>query len=217
MTNNHSRSISDAYRKLDLTAKIILGVAGLSVTVMLGIWQWRLGQVQQELTRQQVVLQTLTMVKGYLEVVDQEGPQGERARALITIAATELSNEYQSPILAKMASSLLENFDSRGGREVLQINEATEAPIHEAQWFTVVASFSVKHLENARASLKEISALQNEFPVEIYKTRISNHFAVTIGGARSKADARILAYLARDRGWSEEAYPQIDRGWEKIE
>ena len=53
------------------------------------------------------------------------------------------------------------------------------------------------------------------FEFEIYKTKISQLYAVTIGGETTKADALKRASLAREKGWVSDAFAQRNKGWER--
>jgi len=204
--------------RLDLILQLFLGLVGTVIAVLLGYGQIQLGKLQNNLAKQQIVLQTLTIVSDYLPLVDEKGQNGERARAIIKTAATHLSNEYDSPILAELANSLLEESEiPQTDQAVFQIAEATAPPTSKENWFTVVASFTENQLENAQIKVKEIAGIQQQYKVEIYKTQISEHLAVTLGGKLNKSEALKIAAIARENGWANDAYAQIDRDWTKIE
>lgn len=84
-------------------------------------------------------------------------------------------------------------------------------------WFTVVGSLDskseaenlIKSLEVAKpASLKNL-----EF--NILKTKISNHYTVTVGSEVNKAQALQTATMIRDSGLVLDAFAERNRDWEK--
>ncbi len=52
--------------------------------------------------------------------------------------------------------------------------------------------------------------------VHVYRTRISNSFALTSGTDKSEQDARARARMLRDAGFAD-AFAQPDRGWTKAD
>lgn len=84
-------------------------------------------------------------------------------------------------------------------------------------WFAVVGS-----LESKIEAIDFIELLNNSkleslksFDFEIYKTKISQLYAVTLGGETTKADALKRASLARENGWVSDAFAQRNKGWER--
>jgi hypothetical protein len=62
---------------------------------------------------------------------------------------------------------------------------------------------------------KMACALGISQPVKIYRTKISNSYAVVLGGKLSKADVLLLATSARDKALALDAFAQQDRqNWE---
>lgn len=87
----------------------------------------------------------------------------------------------------------------------------------ELDWFAVLASYKDSELKEAQDHAKKISnqlAEQGEpYLIDIYKTRISKNYALTVGGRLSKPKALELAKLAREKGWAHDAFAQVDKSW----
>jgi hypothetical protein len=88
----------------------------------------------------------------------------------------------------------------------------------ESNWFAVVASVSTPEEANRLANeLKShIPADLGEKAFGLYKTKISNSYALTIGHHISKAEALRRARIARDSGWVPDAFAQRDLQWDFI-
>jgi len=90
------------------------------------------------------------------------------------------------------------------------------------KWFAVVASF-----QGTEAGLRKAQGLANDInenieaeelkntPAQVWKTMVSGHYAVTLGGQQTEAEARKLAGIARRLKIASDAYPQIDKDWQK--
>lgn len=184
-------------------------------------------EFEQRLVAQQNVLQVLAVVKDYLPLIDEPGPRGKKAITIISTTATQMSVKYNDSFLADLAKAILEAPKSQEAAN-LQISEAT-APLPQngnrsRASFAVLGSYSLYNLKDAQNERTRIQSIQKEnpvdqkqYPVEVYRTQVSNHYAVTIGGRLPRGEAMRLAQLARERKWSEDAFAQVDRGWQKIE
>jgi hypothetical protein len=89
-------------------------------------------------------------------------------------------------------------------------------------WFTVLASYKESELEEARKRAKriveEVKRKEFHYPVEIYKTKISRNYAVTLGGRLESSSAAVdLAKTSRSNNWSADAFAQVDRQWIFVE
>ena len=212
-------------KHLDLFAKIFLGIVGAAITVILGVGQLRLGNIQHdlaerqmklkhELSAQQAELQTLATVSQYLGLMGEPGATGERAKKVITAAAEHLSEKYNSQFLAKLADELLAGED-------LQIREATEPIFAEPNWFAVLASYGEDQLASAIDHAKRLASTllsqgATEYQVVVYKTQISRHYAITLGGRMPEVEAVRLAQRARAQDWAGDAFAQVDRNWTEV-
>jgi len=84
-------------------------------------------------------------------------------------------------------------------------------------WFTVLASYPASKEKEAKSKKKELEELLKKeklkYEVKIYMTKISKHYAVTIGGELTKPEAVSLAKLSRKKGLASDAFAQINREW----
>lgn len=216
--------------------ELFLTLFGAIVTALLGYGQYQLSRTQtqlasihaelakqqqnfqQQLADQQNVLQVLSVVKDYLPLIDEDSPKGKKAVIIISAAANQMSVKYNNQFLADLAKAILEAPKSYDAA-TLQISEATipVTPSSNAKYFAVLASYSITQLDRAKNAAYALAESQKEYRVGIYKTKTSNNYALTIGDQLAKADAIRLVQKARNEGWSEDAFAQIDRDWEKIQ
>ena len=90
----------------------------------------------------------------------------------------------------------------------------------QGAWFTVLASIPGNDLTRAKIIANEKYGLVHEsersLSVELWKTKISNNYAVVVGGVQSESEAAKLAEGARANGWASDAFAQIDKEWHQI-
>lgn len=137
-----------------------------------------------------------------------------------------ITNESEAdPALYKWATVTLNHYSEVKFDKALQraaaTGQASVAPsVSTTGWFAVVGSLKSKkealsfiQLLN-QSKLKSLSA----YAFEVYKTKISQLYAVTIGGETNKAKALKKASLARENGWVADAFAQRNKSWvrEKI-
>lgn len=105
--------------------------------------------------------------------------------------------------------------------ELEQALSTKPAYIRESDWFTVLASYREFELIQARTYAKKIAkqlADKGElYPIDIYKTRISRNYALTVGGRLTRTIALKLARMAREKTWADDAFAQVDRDWTFVE
>jgi hypothetical protein len=226
-------------KKTEILITVLLGLA----TILLGLGQYRLSQVESQLKKQdqtiretlgkqEVEVATLNLVRNYLGVIDHPGQEGQRARQIVEEAASYMSETYGNPLLARLASRMLESLPRPGDNKeqpieaaVLGITEASEPPKSTKNWFAVLTSYYPTQRKYADAGLKNFSGkLASEKPegfkklsIHLYQTKINRNFAITLGGPVDRQTAVQLAAWARDIGWSKTAFAQVDRDWSLIQ
>lgn len=207
---------------------------GVFVTGILGYGQWRLGDQQNQILENQrssaekraiddIEVRVMSLVSSHLGRLGEPGPEGDNARRVVLAAAEYLSNEHKRTSLASMADKIAEGKAAVSQRDQARLAEATQAPPDEAIWFSVLASLPGDAEEQAKdeANKKQILARDRLGPpfdaqVELYKTKISNNYAVVIGGRMDRAGAVALAARARAGGLATDAFAQRDRTWARI-
>ncbi len=219
---------------VDLYFKIIIGTATIIVTYLIGNGQLRMQGTQQNSTDHLIELQTLNLVKDYLPLLSKNNGESKQAEEIIEKAASKLSIKYGNTLLAEIAEEILLENEQRidttfvdnnayatTSASSFKIFEATEKPDEDAEWFAVVGSFKSNRLEIAKKFANSIeSKIRNDglrYTVDIYRTKVSNHYAIVVGGPRPKTGAEKTARESRQKGWAKDAFAQIDRGWTQIE
>ncbi|SEN64868.1 hypothetical protein SAMN05192583_3250 [Sphingomonas gellani] len=94
-------------------------------------------------------------------------------------------------------------------------------PAASGRWFAVVGTLPQSAPGAVGALARQLNArLQGaglpDNDVHVYRTRISNSFALTSGTDKSEEDARARARMLRRAGFSD-AFAQPDRGWSRAD
>jgi hypothetical protein len=181
--------------KLEKVAKII---SLLAIPFLL----WWLGTTFQ--TADTKAKTAVEYVKLSISIIEN---QNEVDPALLEWA-TKTLNEYSKVKLGKPLATAI----ATG-----QVNVAP-AP-SESGWFAVVGS---PHSQSD--ALELVESIKGRLPsdldaqqLQIYKTDISDIYAVTIGGETSRSEAVSRARSIREAGLISDAYAQRDRGWTRVE
>jgi hypothetical protein len=91
------------------------------------------------------------------------------------------------------------------------------APVETQRWYAVIASVPLEQEQAVPAIARELQARMagRGMPssVRIYRTKISNSFALTSGGEKSEEDAKGRARALRRFGIVPDAFAQPDREW----
>lgn len=97
------------------------------------------------------------------------------------------------------------------------ISSVDTSPV-EDRWFAVVATAETQ--PEAESIAKGLKAREpadlKQFALFLYKTKISNSFALTVGDDGSKSEALQRARIARNSGWVPDAFAQKNRDWQLI-
>ncbi|NMN06794.1 MULTISPECIES: hypothetical protein [unclassified Novosphingobium] len=89
------------------------------------------------------------------------------------------------------------------------------------QWFAVVGTVPIDQKAAADALASQVARLipgdlLNGRAIRIYRTKISNSFAITVGDAMGKDDATKLASSLRKIPTFNDAFAQPDRDWTRV-
>ncbi len=101
--------------------------------------------------------------------------------------------------------------------------EVSAKPSTIVYWFAVLASYPESQFNDAQEQARKIAnQLKKEgrkLKVEIYKTKISRDYAITVGGRLYKEQALSMARMARERAWGKrrDAFAQKDRDWDLVQ
>jgi len=139
--------------------------------------------------------------------------------------ATLSTTETPAPVAPELMAQS-RNLELRGAE--LQEEDSSQASRRAdatpRQSFAVLASYAVstastydEHL-GAAAHFNQLAAAAREagLEVQVYRTRLSNHFAIVIPAASEQA-ARDLITQARTSGWATDAFVQVERNWTRCQ
>lgn len=117
-----------------------------------------------------------------------------------------------------------ESFDIAEFRIETAAQERNTTTSTNAEWYAVALSLRVStpnalarafayadQLENSAA------ALDSTFSIQVWRTSISDHYTVTVGGPSEKDDAERIAAVLRTSGLVPDAFAQDDRNWTEQE
>jgi len=219
--------------------QISIGAAGVIVTALLGYGQWQLSQQQNRMLKDQhdaeekmaretigadkersadnIEVQVMAMVAPYLSKLRDSGKEAETSQKVVLAAANYLSSQHKRTALAEMYHRIVEDSPSVKPEIKAQIAEATEPVAEGAPWYAVLASLPANNLDAAHTvgneKLRVAQQIGLQQGIKIYKTRVSNNFAVVIGGQMARSDALALAATARQKSLANDAFAQQDRSW----
>jgi hypothetical protein len=84
-------------------------------------------------------------------------------------------------------------------------------------WFPVVASYSL-NAQGLRLAQQRVVELTGAGQcAQIWRTKISDNYAVVLGGQMTRDRATKLVSTAKQSGLAKDAFPQRDRGWTLME
>jgi hypothetical protein len=208
--------------------EISLTAIGLAVTAILGYGQLRVSEAQHDqAARQQVEeskravdnieVQVMSLVAPHLGNLAKQSGDFKSSQKVVLAAAEYLSTKHNRTALASMAAKISENNQSVPIEVRTRIQEATEAVSPAGKWFAVLASLPASDLpaakEVANKKLKQAQSVAPGTSVKIYKTKLSNNFAIVLEGPVERKKALDLALLARSSTLAKDAFAQQDREW----
>jgi len=166
----------------------------------------------------------MALISPHLVKLAAAGEEAETAQKVVLSAAEYFSNQYGRTSLAIMAAKISEG-NSKISKPVQErLVEATVTPPQlqmrlsavntptpqKDDWYVVLASLPGDQLETAKAEANEKLTKAREKGldqrVQLYKTKISNNYAVVIGGSLDKVSARALSAKARTVRLAEDSF-----------
>lgn len=147
--------------------------------------------------------------------------QLERQKFESTLIEKALNTDDQSEaarrLLFLLDTGVIQSLDGNKIR-----NKAEKQPaqlpvlVEGTPWYAVLASLPLNEAL-ARKKANELLAIARRLgfsqEIQLYKTQISNNYAVVIGGQMTKSDALALAAAARQKALAFDAFAQQDRSW----
>lgn len=223
--------MSDHSKLFEIT---IAGI-GLAVTSILGYGQYQLARDQSQLSRDQARLtaqqqqaeqkrsvdslevQIMSLVGTHLGNLAKPGAEFDASQRVVLAASEYLSSQHGRTALAAMAARISEGNAKLSSDVKTRIQEATLVAAPSGKWFAVIGSFPINGETQAKLFTdglwKKARAAGETGAVQLYRTKLSNSYAVVLGGPLEKPTAMETALLARSIGLSADAFPQQDREW----
>ena len=213
------------------TFEITIAALGLIVTALLGYGQYKLNKEQSEIAiRQQeaekiraidnIEVQIMSLVSTHLSNLSKPGAEFASSQRVVLAASEYLSSQHQRTALAAMAAKISEGNTTVPTDVTTRIKEATSIATPSANWFTVLASLPVDDeasaKEIANRFLENVESKYQSGQIQLYRTKISNSFAVVLNGPSNRTTAIEAASKARRVELAKDAFAQQDRDWTLI-
>lgn len=217
-------------RILDALAKLAIALVGLYATWFFDDAEMRRAEMRLRADDEARLEETFARYYSQIAPVDA-GVSDDRAAvqdlalALASRAATQMRDRHGRAELLEFLNARSTDKQAAFIRNVaLQAGESADAMVESAptaqtqHWFAVVGSYSLNNQRQAEAYATEmrqrLSAAGLNYPVAVWRTRVSEVFAVTVGGQRAdEADATQLAQSLRAQGLAADAFAQRNRDW----
>jgi hypothetical protein len=151
------------------------------------------------------------------------------AEASLEVASTALKKAQASsisPVSRQAISSAISDVSRTGSdiksasaslkqaEEKLPAPQQSKAP--EQRWFSVTASYRMNDKEFAMAQEDVAKIKAAGLCAELWKTEISRHYAVVLGGPADRATAMRNVGVARSSKIAPDAYVIVDRNWQRL-
>lgn len=208
-----------------------VALLGLALTGVLGYGQYSLSKEQTEQSNQQrlaekkrgvdnLEVQVMTLVAPHLINLAKPGADFLPSQRVVLAASEYLSNQHQRTALATMSAKISEGNASVSNEVATRLKEASQVSqdvLSGTRWFAVVATLPSDSEPAARTAadqwLARARAKDGKATIGLYKTKISNSYAIVLGSGVSQTQAGELARQARDWKLAPDAFAQQDRGW----
>jgi hypothetical protein len=147
------------------------------------------------------------------ERVAQAGEQYRRHHEAAAAEALEKTQQGDAALYVKSAAAVSQGV-------ALAACEAAEPPPAQSPWHTVIASIpkgqpaAVQRVARALAPRLQQAGLPGD--VQVYLTRLSDSYALTLGQASTREEAMSRAKRARASGVVRDAFAQPDRAWKRV-
>jgi hypothetical protein len=213
------------------TFEIAIAALGLLITGALGYGQYRLSSDQAKLAAEQqnaeqrraadnIEVQVMSLVAPHFGNLTKPGTEFEASQRVVLAAAEYLSSQHSRTALAIMAARISERNAGISAEVKSRIQEATSSALPTGQWFVVLASLPGNDESAARDTAdrkqKLLAAAGEKRPVQLWRTKISNNFAIVLGEPTNRDAAIELASTARSNNIAKDAFAQQDRDWRLI-
>lgn len=113
-----------------------------------------------------------------------------------------------------------ESFDIAEFRIKSAVQSSVAENVKDTEWYAVVLSLRASTSNAMTRSFVFADQLQSrladrgeDMAVRVWRTSISDHYAVTVGGPSDKSDAERIAEMLRSSGLVSDAFAQDERNW----
>ena len=222
--------------------QIGIAAAGVIVTALLGFGQWQLSQQQNRILDEQhraeerraaeanaadkkksadnIEVQVMALVAPHLGKLRGSGTQAENSQKVVLAAAEYLTSSYDRKALAEMYQRIVGDSPSVKKEIRARVAEATAMVPEGAPWYAVLASLPANDPDDlkeahrvANEKLRAAERLGFSQSIRIYKTKVSQNYAIVIGRELARLDAFALAASSRQKDLAADAFAQQDRSW----
>ena len=164
-------------------------------------------------------LQLMNVAKDFLPDINKTNEEGKISRDVVLTTSQHLQENLKRNNFAQIVSKIIDEQYKSGDSTItpsykLRIDEIANSDSQNGEWFAVVASFlptSKKIAEKAVMRFREQS--KNEYDFHMWKTKVSNHYAITIDSLITKEKANELVQVARTLNIANDAFTQKNREW----
>lgn len=228
--------MANSLQKFDVVSRIFLGLAGFVLSAVLAYNE--VSDKNREANQRERELFSNrgdNLVKEFKDyyVLARDAKDGDPfARSDLDLASTiaqVLAVEYKRTFYSDAIINLKSRFDSRiiVDRRIdnpIQSNAGFQAgesrtssvPTDPNAWFAVAASYTSSPA-GCQLAIEKARKLQTTLGhVELWRTKISNKYAVVVGSRSDRPTALANAQFARASGAAFDAFTQIDRSWTKV-
>ena len=223
--------------RFDIAAKTLIGIAGIILSIVLGYGEYQDKQRDRALKTQEQAAGAAKEIEAEKNALKDEFrsyyASARSAKPGDTLADSDLDlantiaqlikSKYGDGYYLDAALALKAHLtpargqNGRGGSDVaFQAAETTinsaSAPAPSDKWFAVLGSYpaSPAGLDQATKAAVRAGTLGC---IEIWKTQVSNNYAVVYGALVPRAVALVNAQAARASGIASDAFVQANRGW----
>lgn len=233
--------MTDRWDKADIVAKIALGVAGF---VLSGVLAWgEFSDRARARTERNAATEREILEKHESKRLGREASLKEEFRAYYeyarnaqdvetaksdldiasalaqTLGAPPFDQKIYSDAVISLRVKLSPPTSQTNAQAAVQsesVTTSTTVKTTPGDWFAVVGSFPTtgQGLAEARALAQRTQSLGC---AEIWRTKISNNYAVVLGGKTTRGQALSAAALARSSSLASDAFTQVNREWQRQE
>jgi hypothetical protein len=221
-----------SWDKADIGGKIMIGLGGLALSVVLGWGEYqerKTERLRKEAEDQHSLEKSYTEeFQTYYKLAHDAKPGDTVVSADVDLAGSiaqklaspPFNKDFYNNAIISLRGRLSPNSDTNGTKKSAAQVQAAEAvspdvPRNLDRWFAVIASYPVSRSGLAAARKQAEVAGTRVGCAQVWRTKISNNYAVVVGGAANQASALVNAERSRSSGWGD-AFTQADREWSRV-